>query len=312
MIVRETIRAGPKKEWRKRIRIGAVFSFFCIFLGCIFLFGRFFYHFEAVQAEKELRIPKLSIEQPDTELMKLLRKLFKNKHCVAYLYCPELKTGYQVMQGKDNQFYLNHNPKGRWSVNGSIFLDAENDPKFTDTASVIYGHHMIDGSMFGRLENAYTGVKKNGKPKTFRIYTRTSALAYTCFANTRIHGVDEKVFHVDGEETVPEFFQTLQKRSSMFRDEFIGLADFPGREEKRTAREEELFAGLSEGAGTEGELAAAMQTAKEQIVLEIPEPLYEKRVVTLTTCHRHVDRFGVTGVLTKETDISKLLYPNSE
>lgn len=58
-----------------------------------------------------------------------------------------------VMQGEDNQEYLNKDPYGDYSLAGSLFLDARNQKDFSDPYSLIYGHHMEGNSMFGSLHN---------------------------------------------------------------------------------------------------------------------------------------------------------------
>jgi sortase B len=60
---------------------------------------------------------------------------------------------YPIMQGDDNLEYLNKDPAGNYSLSGSIFLDSRNSPDFTDPYSVIYGHHMQYGRMFGALDD---------------------------------------------------------------------------------------------------------------------------------------------------------------
>ena len=59
---------------------------------------------------------------------------------------------YPVMQGTDNDHFLHHLPDGARNQMGSIFLDYRNSPDFTDRNSVIYGHHMRSGDMFGQLD----------------------------------------------------------------------------------------------------------------------------------------------------------------
>lgn len=59
---------------------------------------------------------------------------------------------YPVMQGEDNSEYLSKDPFGEYSLAGSIFLDARNNPAFMDDYSLIYGHHMEHGMMFGALD----------------------------------------------------------------------------------------------------------------------------------------------------------------
>ena len=71
---------------------------------------------------------------------------------VAWLYCPDTSIDYPVTQGSDNEFYLHHSYTGAEDQSGAIFVDAQCSPGFVDANSMIYGHSMMDGSMFGGLE----------------------------------------------------------------------------------------------------------------------------------------------------------------
>ena len=71
---------------------------------------------------------------------------------VAWLTVDDTSIDYPVMQGIDNSEYLNKDPFGVFSLAGSIFLDSRNAPDFTDDYSLIYGHHMEYGRMFGALD----------------------------------------------------------------------------------------------------------------------------------------------------------------
>lgn len=75
-----------------------------------------------------------------------------NPQAVAWLYCPGTAIDYPVTQGSDNEFYLHHSYAGTEDQSGAIFVDAQCTPGFTDSNSIIYGHSMKDGSMFGGLE----------------------------------------------------------------------------------------------------------------------------------------------------------------
>ena len=74
-----------------------------------------------------------------------------NPSIVAWIYIEGTEINYPVVQGKDNQYYLKHLFNGEWNSSGCIFLDSRNTPDFSDRHSIIYGHHMKDGSMFSRL-----------------------------------------------------------------------------------------------------------------------------------------------------------------
>jgi len=74
-----------------------------------------------------------------------------NEDVVAWLYGPDSRFNYPVVQGSDNDYYLYRLLDGTWNNNGSLFLDWRSSPDFSDGNSIIYGHHMKTGDMFGTL-----------------------------------------------------------------------------------------------------------------------------------------------------------------
>lgn len=70
----------------------------------------------------------------------------------GWIYIPDTKISYPVMQSSDNEDYLHHSYDGSAAKAGSIFIDAKNDG-FANRHVVVYGHNMADGSMFHGLKN---------------------------------------------------------------------------------------------------------------------------------------------------------------
>lgn len=70
----------------------------------------------------------------------------------GWIYCEDTPINYPVVLGKDNDYYLTHNFDGSASASGSIFIEAANRPGFADSNTIIYGHHMKNGSMFATLD----------------------------------------------------------------------------------------------------------------------------------------------------------------
>lgn len=70
---------------------------------------------------------------------------------IAWLYCADTPINLPVVQSGDNDYYLHRLPGGSSNYNGTLFLDYRNSKEFTDFTSIIYGHNMRDGSMFGTL-----------------------------------------------------------------------------------------------------------------------------------------------------------------
>lgn len=57
---------------------------------------------------------------------------------------------YPVVQGIDNDFYLNHSFDKDKSISGTLFIDYQNNID-SDKNIVIYGHHMKNNTMFNNL-----------------------------------------------------------------------------------------------------------------------------------------------------------------
>lgn len=72
-----------------------------------------------------------------------------NPDAVGWLQVPGTIVNYPVFQAQDNEYYLEHAPDLTESIGGSVFLDYENtSPGMVDAQSIVYGHHMRNGSQF--------------------------------------------------------------------------------------------------------------------------------------------------------------------
>ena len=75
-----------------------------------------------------------------------------NPDIIAWIYIEGTAINYPVVQGEDNSYYLKHLADGSYNGSGAIFMDYRNDSDFSDTHTIIYGHHMKNGTMFSGLD----------------------------------------------------------------------------------------------------------------------------------------------------------------
>lgn len=75
-----------------------------------------------------------------------------NADVVGWIEIPGILS-YPLMQGKDNSFYLTHAWNGERNDAGAVFLDWRTDAALGGFNTLIYGHRMRDGSMFGSLKH---------------------------------------------------------------------------------------------------------------------------------------------------------------
>lgn len=75
----------------------------------------------------------------------------ENEDVIGWIYIPDTKVNYPLLQWTDNEFYLNHTWKQSNNASGAIFMEYQNKPDFSDFNTIIYGHNMRNGDMFGTL-----------------------------------------------------------------------------------------------------------------------------------------------------------------
>ena len=199
--------------------IGVTFGILCIIasLGIMLFLYSFKKESDTVQNVTNDVIQKYINDNEGTEnninLVDLLCEAFSNEDVIAYIYFPEANISYPIVQGSDNTKYLNTNIWGEYSANGSIFLDSTNTNDFSDTSSVIYGHHMRNGGMFGSLEST---CSKGIQGVQFSIYTRTNKLVYSIKSTEVINpNVRNEYIHL-GEYNTDEFCRYLQNNASLY------------------------------------------------------------------------------------------------
>ena len=78
-----------------------------------------------------------------------------NSDVMGWILIPGTAVSYPLVHSTDraDTFYLNHTWDAAEGIVGSIFVEPENSGGLNDFNTVIYGHNMKDGSMFGSLKS---------------------------------------------------------------------------------------------------------------------------------------------------------------
>ena len=105
----------------------------------------------------------------------------QNGDIYAWIELPDTWLQYPILQHPDSDtFYLNRTVDGFEGYPGSIFTFRVEGKRFDQFNTVIYGHNMIDGSMFGNLKN-FRDESYMREHRELTIYTPESTLHYTIF-----------------------------------------------------------------------------------------------------------------------------------
>ena len=133
----------------------------------------------------------LNYKPKQDEPVTVEKKISENQ--VGWLTVDDTGIDYPLMQGKDNYEFLNKDPYGAFSLSGSIFLDSANDPELRDEYSLIYGHHMDRGAMFGALDR-YRDSSYFDKHRSGQIVTASMVYELSLFAVASVDATDQTVF----------------------------------------------------------------------------------------------------------------------
>ncbi len=136
-----------------------------------------------------------------------------NPDVVGWILIPDTKINYPLMQGSDNDYYLNHTWEGKKNGVGSIFLEHLNLPDLTDFNTILYGHNMNNGSMFAGIRQYRNQKHWDTHPYVY-IRSDQGVYRYEVFS-TYLADVDSSTY--DLQFTTPEareaFLNHVQEQS---------------------------------------------------------------------------------------------------
>lgn len=96
---------------------------------------------------QDIQEQRSQIIQPRFEKLQTI-----NENIVGWITIPNSQLNNPVMYSGDNDYYLHHNYLDEESRAGSVFMDFRNDVEGLGRHTILYGHVMRNGSMFGELD----------------------------------------------------------------------------------------------------------------------------------------------------------------
>ncbi|HFL3653851.1 TPA: class B sortase [Clostridioides difficile] len=105
-----------------------------------------------VNSEEELPYLKVDIQKLKA----------KNKDVIGWLRIPSIALDMPLVQGNDNEFYLNHDIDKNKNSAGWAFIDSRNNLDYLNMNTVLYGHNLIN-RQFGLLKRLLDNNINNKK-----------------------------------------------------------------------------------------------------------------------------------------------------
>lgn len=108
----------------------------------------------------------------------------ENPDIYAWLRIPGTEFDFPILQrAGDDDYYLTHDSDGNDNSMGAIFSESSyNDGKMDDPATVLYGHQMLAGTMFGKLQQVYSESNALTEHGDITVYLPEKEMHYKVFA----------------------------------------------------------------------------------------------------------------------------------
>lgn len=140
----------------------------------------------------------------------------KNPEIYAWIRIADTSVDYPILQRpEEDGYYLNHTVEGAEGLPGSIYTESLNRQDFTDPNTVIYGHNMKDGTMFGSLKH-YMDAAYMKEHSQLQIYTPEHIYTYQIFAAVTYDDRHLlKAFDFTAKEQYQQFLDSLSQVRNM-------------------------------------------------------------------------------------------------
>lgn len=188
------------------------------------------------------------MNQPDEQPVAPVRVDFDslrsiNEDVIGWIYMEALpEISYPVVQGEDNNFYLHQTYEKNYNFAGTIFIDYENKRDFSDCNTLVYGHNMKNGSMFGHLKKFAEDQETYNKSKYFWILTPDKNYRYEIISayTTGVNSDTYTLFKGPGDE-FQSYLETIKGYSEIqtdpgeltIKDKIVTLSTCTGNESTR-------------------------------------------------------------------------------
>ena len=105
---------------------------------------------------------------------------------MGWIYIEDTVVNYPVVQGTDNDFYINHDWEGNSSHSGCIYEDFRGKID-TSQNTLFYGHNMANGSMFSAIKG-YTDPEWGKAHRYFEVASLDKRYLYEIVSVNIVNG----------------------------------------------------------------------------------------------------------------------------
>ena len=137
-----------------------------------------------------------------------------NSEVVAWIMVDGTNINYPIVQGSDNDYYLNHDIVKNPKASGWPFMDYRNSSDMSNDNTIFYGHNLLNKTAFGSIANIFTNNWFKSSNHLIIVRTPEAKYVYEIFS---CYYIDPEVYYLqesfyDDNERL-NFYNKLKGRS---------------------------------------------------------------------------------------------------
>lgn len=181
---------------------------------------------EVVPAEEKAETQEQTAEKEESQIPVsiLLNHTYLrsvNEDFKGWLYYEPLELSYPVVRGNDNDHYTHYTFENEKNSSGAIFMDFLNKPDFSDYNTIIYGHNMRNGTMFGSLKKLLNDEELIKEDPYFYVFTEEKSYMYEIFAVYITKSNSQTYDLIDDEEAQEEYLAYIKDTATWHSDKEV-------------------------------------------------------------------------------------------
>ena len=116
-----------------------------------------------------------------------------NPDVLGWLTIDDTHIDYPVVIGETDMEYVNKDVYGDFALSGSIFMDSDNARDLSDAYTLVYGHHMDNGAMFGDVVE-FVNTDYFESHQTGTLYLPDATYTIEIFACVQVDACDSMIY----------------------------------------------------------------------------------------------------------------------
>lgn len=144
----------------------------------------------------------------------------------GWITVEDTQIDYAYARAEDNNYYLEKSIEGKNFKYGTLFIDCRNPKDFSTFNTIMYGHNMKSGKMFGEIDK-YQSKSFFEEHKKVKILLPEATCEFEVFACLVVTSADKVIYnaYISTDDEVADFSAYVKKNAKQYSETNLTKTD---------------------------------------------------------------------------------------